>query len=327
MPKISVVVPVYNVEPYLRRCVDSILAQTFKDFELILVDDGSPDECPAICDEYASKDERVVVIHQKNAGLSAARNAGIDWAFANSNSEWITFIDSDDWVHIQYLELLFNSAKKACVEISMCILTVVDSFFNSHTYESLKHKKVVNRHAYNIYENKFYAYSCGKLIKRNILNSIRFPNGKLFEDWHTTYKIIFSTPYISIISNDVYFYFQRKDSITNSNWNISKIDILQALVAHIEYFDHIQQNDLSKIAKKHLLSLTYYHFYECKRYTAINVKKHIRFLRKTMRTSLFRYRKILSITLTSNPEYYECAFPLFMWFYWRYVAIKKSLIL
>ena len=93
MAQISVIVPVYKVEAYLHRCVDSILRQTCRDFELILVDDGSPDNCPAICDEYAALDPRVRVIHQENGGLSAARNAGIDWAFANSNSQWITFVD------------------------------------------------------------------------------------------------------------------------------------------------------------------------------------------------------------------------------------------
>ena len=112
MPQISVIVPIYKVEQYLERCVDSILNQTFTDFELVLVDDGSPDNCGAICDEYAKKNERIVVIHKENGGLSDARNAGIEWALNNSGSEWITFIDSDDWVHIDYLEYLYNSAKK-----------------------------------------------------------------------------------------------------------------------------------------------------------------------------------------------------------------------
>ena len=105
---ISVIVPVYKVEKYLSRCIDSILAQTYTDFELILVDDGSPDNCGKICDGYAEKDNRVV-IHQGNGGISAARNAGIDWAFENSDSEWIAFIDSDDWVHPLYLECLYNA--------------------------------------------------------------------------------------------------------------------------------------------------------------------------------------------------------------------------
>ena len=106
---ISIVVPIYKVEKYIHRCIESILAQTFTDFDLILVDDGSPDNCGKICDEYAVKDKRIHVIHKENGGLSDARNAGIDWAFANSDSEWITFIDSDDWIHPKYLETLYNA--------------------------------------------------------------------------------------------------------------------------------------------------------------------------------------------------------------------------
>ena len=109
---VSIVVPVFKVEQYLSRCVDSILNQTFKDFELILVDDGSPDKCGQMCDEYAKTDNRIHVIHKKNGGLSDARNAGIEWCIENSNSEWVTFIDSDDWVHPQYLESMLNANLK-----------------------------------------------------------------------------------------------------------------------------------------------------------------------------------------------------------------------
>ena len=120
MPTISVIVPVYKVEPYIHRCVDSILQQSYRDFELVLVDDGSPDNCGSICDEYASRDSRVHVIHQENGGLSAARNAGIDWVFDNSDSQWITFVDSDDWVHPQMLEKLFDAAMEQNTLISIC---------------------------------------------------------------------------------------------------------------------------------------------------------------------------------------------------------------
>lgn len=118
MAAISIIVPVYKVEPYLRRCVDSILVQTFADFELILVDDGSPDNCPAICDEYAAKDSRVRVIHQENSGVSAARNAGLD--ALSPDSEWITFVDSDDWVNEEYLERLYDAVREHHTEVSVC---------------------------------------------------------------------------------------------------------------------------------------------------------------------------------------------------------------
>jgi glycosyltransferase involved in cell wall biosynthesis len=116
MSAISIIVPVYRVEKYLHRCIDSILAQTFTDFECILIDDGSPDNCPAICDEYAAKDTRIIVIHQENAGVSAARNAGLDRA----KGEWIGFVDSDDWCDPGMFEFLLGNAKKHKADISMC---------------------------------------------------------------------------------------------------------------------------------------------------------------------------------------------------------------
>ena len=120
MPEISVIVPVYKVEQFIHRCVDSILLQSFYDFELILVDDGSPDQCGAICDAYAAADNRIHVIHQKNGGLSAARNTGIDYVMANSKSHWLTFVDSDDWLHPQTLEVLLKAAEENNSRVSVC---------------------------------------------------------------------------------------------------------------------------------------------------------------------------------------------------------------
>ena len=120
MPELSVIVPVYNVAPYLKGCVDSILSQTFSNFEVILVDDGLPDRCGAMCDEYAAKDPRVFVIHQPNGGLSAARNAGLDHSFAASDRQWVTFIDSDDWVYQGYLERLYTAATENKGAIAVC---------------------------------------------------------------------------------------------------------------------------------------------------------------------------------------------------------------
>ena len=116
MPELSIIVPVYKVELYLRRCIDSILAQTFRDFELILIDDGSPDNCGAICDEYAAKDSRIIVIHQENQGVSAARNAGLDIACGT----YLGFVDSDDWIEPEMYETMINTAKEKQVDVVVC---------------------------------------------------------------------------------------------------------------------------------------------------------------------------------------------------------------
>ena len=120
MPSISVIVPIYKVEQYLSRCIDSILSQSFKDFELILVDDGSPDNCGTICDNYAARDSRITVIHKANEKLCAARNSGMDIA----QGDWLAFIDSDDWIHKDYLQLLYNGAEdNTDVVICDCFIT------------------------------------------------------------------------------------------------------------------------------------------------------------------------------------------------------------
>ncbi|MCD7802997.1 MAG: glycosyltransferase [Clostridiales bacterium] len=166
MPEISVIVPVYKVEPYLRRCVDSILNQTFQDFELILVDDGSPDHCPAICDEYAGRDSRIVVIHQKNAGLSAARNAGIDWVFANSDSKWISFVDSDDWVTPTYLSLMISALQiDSDIDMVQCTYEVVTAEKTSTSLdEKLKLWKLISGGGCSVHRLR---YKCERLGEIN----------------------------------------------------------------------------------------------------------------------------------------------------------------
>ena len=158
MPKISVIVPVYNVEKYLLECVDSILAQTFTDFELILINDGSQDNSGAICDEYADKDSRIAVIHQENQGQAAARNNAIVIA----KGEWITFVDSDDLIHPQMLEILFNAVDET-TQISACDLyksNICSDVFCSYKnkWEFKKHQDSFQKNFFNIIFDKASVY-------------------------------------------------------------------------------------------------------------------------------------------------------------------------
>ena len=236
MPEISVIVPIYKVEPYLARCVDGILAQSFTDFELILVDDGSPDNCGAICDEYARKDSRVHVIHQENSGLSAARNAGIDWAFVNGNSQWLTFIDSDDWVHLKYLETLYNMAVESNVSVSICayqesngITQIEDNKQNCVTL--WKTEDFFVQHHVNA------TVAWGKLYKKECFREIRYPVGKLHEDEFVTYRILFELP--SVVATDVqlYYYFQNQNGIMRSEWTPERLVAIEAYKEQIVYFN------------------------------------------------------------------------------------------
>lgn len=236
MPTISVIVPIYNVESYICRCVDSILAQTFTDFELILVDDGSPDDCPAICDEYAKKDNRVHVIHQENGGLSAARNAGIDWAFANSDSRWISFIDSDDWVYKQYLEILLHAALDNDVAVSICAYQETDGKAlmedNGQNGET-----IWNPEDFFVQHHVNATVAWGKLYKKECFSEIRYPVGKLHEDEFVTYRILFDLPAVTATEARLYYYFQNENGIMRSKWTPKRLAAIEAYKEQIKYFE------------------------------------------------------------------------------------------
>lgn len=235
MPAISVIVPVYKVEKYIHRCVDSILAQTYTDFELILVDDGSPDSCGAICDEYAQKDSRVVVIHQENGGLSAARNAGIDWAFANSDSEWLTFIDSDDWIHPQMLEKLLDAALQHHTTVSMCGYSETSGILHWETIGNTPAQlwsadKLLMQHLVNA------TIAWGKLYSKACFEQIRYPLGKLHEDEFVTYRILFAQKAAAFLPVAMYAYFVNPHGITKSSWNPRRLDALEAKEEQIMFY-------------------------------------------------------------------------------------------
>ena len=231
---ISVIVPVYKVEQYIHRCVDSILAQTFTDFELILVDDGSPDNCGKICDEYALKDNRIHVIHKENGGLSDARNAGIDWAFAHSDSEWLTFIDSDDWVHPDYLNFLYRAVVENEESLSVCPYKRIKSFipFGIETYSAIQ----ANTQDIFVDKRVNMIVACGKLYKKSDFTFIRFPVGRLHEDEFTTYKLLFKHEKIVFVDVELYYYYVNEESITQSAWSIKRLDSLDAFRVQMQFF-------------------------------------------------------------------------------------------
>lgn len=240
---ISIIVPVYNVEKYLDRCVQSILNQTYPYFELILVDDGSPDNCGKMCDEYAKKDDRVIVIHQENKGLSGARNAGLDYVFEKNNSQYITFIDSDDWVHDKYLEILikeFNIKCDVCICNYIFTKTEVSFVYFIHTKSKLYlTKEFYSNHSVNA------TVAWGKLYRKKCFNNIRYPVGKIYEDGFTTYKILFENKYINYVDLPLYNYFNNENGIMNSKFSIKKYDGILAREERKLYFFKNGMRDLA----------------------------------------------------------------------------------
>ena len=246
MSKISVIVPVFKVEAYLPRCIDSILKQTFSDFRLILVDDGSPDKCPEICDKYAELDNRVVVIHKKNEGLSAARNSGIDFVFEKNCSDWISFIDSDDWIHEKFLETLFNAVSENNVPIASCCWQRIDEEKDAIQPEDFSSTLISPSEDYKSRRNNYDVdtYAWRFLYHKDLFKNIRYPVGKHWEDLSTTYKLLFQADKVAHTSAVLYYYFARNDSIARADWNPRRLDMLDALEENIQFFKENPQYNL-----------------------------------------------------------------------------------
>lgn len=235
MANISVIVPVYNVEAFLHRCVDSILAQSYPDFELILVDDGSPDGSGKICDDYAGRDSRVQVIHQENGGLSAARNAGIDWVFANSSSRWLAFVDSDDWVHPDYLKILYETAEK-----TLCRLSACDYFRTSgEDFPSQPCQAAMQVRSDDYFCGSFHqgspAVAWNKLYHRSLFKDLRYPVGKLHEDEFTTFRAVYQAQKVGVSPMVLYAYYQNPGGIMKASWSPKRMDALEAFEEQIAF--------------------------------------------------------------------------------------------
>lgn len=229
-PKISVIIPVYKVEKYLRRCVDSILNQTYKNFELLLVDDGSPDSSGKICDDYSKTDNRIKVIHKKNGGLSSARNAGIK----ASSGDYLNFVDSDDWLEFDCLEYLLELLTKNNADFSMAenIRDSSDVDFDSKLKKTPFEEKVFSQKDFlslffKINTQKNVQYAWAKLYKKKLFDNIKYPEGLTDEDVPATFNVILASNKIAYSTKIVYHYFVNPNSITESEFSNKKFDLLK----------------------------------------------------------------------------------------------------
>lgn len=238
-PVISVIVPIYNVEPYLRECVDSIVAQTYANLEILLVDDGSPDKCPEICDEYAEKDNRIKVIHQKNGGLAHARNVGI----ANSSGEYLTFIDSDDYVSNDYVESLYKGIAGFGADISIASFypfkdnEVCQLTSELCVYEIISKENAIRRYcSINARCSMPFISACNKIYRKSLFDGIEFPKGKLYEDAFTTYKFIDRAEKVVYSKTQLYYYRLNPQSIQGQSFKEKHIEMVEAFRSGLDYF-------------------------------------------------------------------------------------------
>ena len=307
--KISIIVPVYKVEKYLDRCVRSILSQSYGDFELILVDDGSPDQCGDMCDSYAKSDNRIIVIHQKNGGLSSARNTGIDYVLQKNESEWITFVDSDDWIHPRYLEILHSAATMGNVNISICYaLWTETERLSEVTDESFT---IWDTADYYKAETTNATVAWGKLYRRECFQNIRYPAGKIHEDEFVTYRILFEQSSVAVVNQKLYGYFQNREGITRMSWSPSRMDAVEGIKGQISYFI---SHGFTDIAQKQFSILLYTivknidQIYISDDYNLSDKQKYLSYLRAELREALSGYGKYGWASLQNNRTAYVNAF-------------------
>lgn len=238
---ISIIIPIYNKEEYLERCVKSAMEQTYSNIEIVLVDDGSEDESPKMCDHYKELDRRVVVVHKKNGGLSDARNAGIDV----SKGRYLFFLDADDYLALDAMEILHKRITEEKADIAICNFAWIGS-----KGESLCRDDVICDEVLDQQEllkklmgkpNFYYVIACNKLYKRKIFDNCRFKLGKTHEDEFIVHHVFGLCHKAVSVSNILYYYIQSVNSITTSNISIKKLDYIEAMYERIQYFKKNKQ--------------------------------------------------------------------------------------
>ena len=288
MATIGVVVPVYKVEQYLHRCVDSILTQSYSDFSLILVDDGSPDRCGEICEEYARKDSRIRVIHQKNQGQSVARNNAKlieqdpvlaedlaeqlpqvtvvcgngtqhDLLMEEGEVQWLTFIDSDDWVHPNMLQCLLDAAQTFAVHIASCAFEETAGQ-NPDVPEQTLVSSLWSAKDYYLQHGTNATIACAKLYHRSCFTQMRYPPGRLHEDEFVTYRLLFAEKKLAVTFAPLYFYYINPEGITKKPWVSKRLDAWDAYEEQLTFFRQMGDPDLIRSKVRQYLENALRHY-------------------------------------------------------------------
>ncbi len=256
-PLISVVIPVYNVKKYLNKCVDSVISQTYSNIEIILVDDGSNDGCAEICDNYKMLDNRIIVIHKENGGLSDARNVGIDIC----KGKYITFIDSDDYVECNYIEYLYIIISENNADLSICEYKyisennkVLNKFNNDECIKILKKKEALMELCNEVF---FSNSAWAKLYLTEHFKDIRYPVGRLFEDIPTTYKLFAKCNTIVFGGKPLYNYLYRNNAISKKEFTINRLDSIEFVEEMTTYIsqEYPEYKDICK--KRNFIEYVY----------------------------------------------------------------------
>ena len=245
-PFISVIVPVYKVEQYIKNCIESVQSQTFINWELILVDDGSPDKSGVICDDYSKTDNRIRVIHKENGGQARARNYAIDVC----RGEYITFLDSDDFLHPEYLSYMLGVSLKYGADIVQC------GFIRGNAVVFPKIEQNVTENSYDNHsvflQGKANVIVCGKIYKRSIVEKYRIKEGKYYEDDFTTWKWYYHAEKIVVSSKILYYYTKNPTSTMAQHYKKPSFDFIEAYHERIGYFQNTSEVDMEHCSRLQL---------------------------------------------------------------------------
>lgn len=281
-PLISVIIPIYKIPELIDRCVNSVLGQTYRDLEVILVDDGSPDECPAICDAWKEKDARIVVLHKENGGLSDARNAGMGAA----HGELISFIDGDDWIEPRFLEILYQelvrqNADVAAVRYRIC--TEGAAYGQETAYENVT---VYDRQTAMrlLIQNQIKQVVWNKLYRSAQIRDLPFEKGKVHEDEFWTYQVIGRIERFVEIDYIGYDYFQRAESIMGVGYSLKRLQAVEAKTRRQTYLTEHMPELAPEGARDLLFACLYHGQQACKALKGAEKKQAMQFLRETIQT-------------------------------------------
>lgn len=259
MELISIIVPVYKAEKYLYNCIESILNQTYSNIECILVDDGSPDHCPQICDEYAKKDKRIKVIHKTNGGQSSARNKGLEIA----EGKYIGFVDSDDWIHPQMIEILYKTIKHTRAGCAACDFYRITNKekMNTIDYSGIDINRDIipnisgldcNTIFSDYHDTYFYKIQpavWNKLCKKSIFDDLRFEEGVIYEDEFILAPLILNAEKVAIIDTKLYYYNQLSVSTMRSEFSEKRYSALDLHKEECRFFNGKSKNEYNKFLK------------------------------------------------------------------------------
>ena len=245
MAQITVMMAAYNAGNYIRRALDSLRKQTFSDFDVIIVNDGSKDDTGSIADEYVRMDSRIHVIHQKNSGVCVTRNNCLDWAYASSDSQWVIFVDSDDWVHPEFLERLLGAAQKHNVLISACgyeETTGADPVIDPRDLEPVCWKTM------EFYQANYVnaIMTCCKLYHKSCYKDIRHPTDNYFDDEFVSYRMLYAQERMTVIPAPLYAYFVNTTGLTKKKWTPKLLDAWVAYEEQIAFFEKEGRRDLMR---------------------------------------------------------------------------------